>query len=168
MDVRVNAARRRDHVLARDDLRSWPDHQPRIDTVQTADSSGGFVLQRAAAPYTAQFESSMGDASRPHSTGSWTTELRPFSRLRVVQSFYTDRFHVSGGSLLAQTLNTTPATETEVTAFDTLILNYNQHQIDAIVDAGPRVSLRGGHRYVWGDSQVRPATASVFGPSAEM
>ena len=135
--------------------------RPRIDAVQTVDASGDFVFLRAVAPYTGQFERSMGDASRPHSSGSWTTELRPFQRLRVVQSFYTDRFHVSGGSLLAQTLNTTPATETELTVFDTLILNYSQHQIDAIVEAGSRVSLRGGHRYVWGDAQVRPASLQL-------
>ena len=140
--------------------------QPSIDVQYTGQSRGEFFLLSAIAPYTGQLDRSTGAAQRPHPSGSWSTEIRPFSRLRIIQSWYTDRFHVSASSVLAQTYNTTPATQLENRAFDLLVVNYNQHQVDAIVDLGSKLTLRGGHRYVWGDSVTRtPTLAQAQGPT---
>ena len=136
--------------------------QPSIDVTHELSATGSFFSQTLIAPYTGQFEQNLADANRPHSSGSWTTELRPHDRLRIIQSWYTDRFHISSGSTLVQMLNTQPEAEFEDVAIQTLILNYNQHQVDAIYDAHKRVTVRGGHRYVWGDAVV-PEASLRFG-----
>ena len=132
--------------------------RPTINVTHDLTAAGSFVSQALIAPFTGQFEQTLADANRPHSSASWTTELRPHDRLRIVQSWYTDRFHVSSGSSLVRILNTQPETQFENVAIQTLILNYNQHQVDAIFEAHPRVTLRGGHRFVWGDAVVPEAT----------
>jgi hypothetical protein len=132
--------------------------QPSVDVRYNHEAGGNLILFQQAAPYTSQLEDSLGSAKRPHSSGSWNTELRPIRGLRVVQSWYTDRFHIAGGSVLKQTFDTIPAAEIETETFNLTVVNYNQHQIDAIYDLHSRVSVRGGHRYVWGDALTRPAT----------
>jgi hypothetical protein len=42
-------------------------------------------------------------------------------------------------------------------------MNLHRHQVDAIVDAAPSVTLRGGHRYEWGEAAAR---APSVGPGA--
>ena len=132
--------------------------QPKIDVSTQLDAEGSFVLRRLLAPYSGAFEQNLADANRPHSSGSWSTEWRPTAKLRVVQSWYTDRYHVSGGSTLTQILNTEPETALEDIAINSLIFNYNQHQVDISYDIAPQATVRGGHRYVWGDARVPPAT----------
>ena len=139
--------------------------QPSVDVRYNHAANGDFVLSRALAAYTGQFEESLGDAQRPHSSGSWSTEIRPHRAVRVVQSWYTDRFHISAGSLTGQTFDTTPETSIELRAFDRLVMNYNRHQVDVIYDPHPMLSLRGGHRYVWGKAEVREPTLILFGRS---
>jgi hypothetical protein len=132
--------------------------QPSVDVRQTVDERGQFLRQAALAPYTILTERSLSEAERPRPSGSWSTELQVHRRVRVVQSWYTDRFHVSGSSVLAQSFNTTPATNLESVNFAVLVVNYNQHQVDAIAEPAPFLVLRGGHRYVWGDAQARTPT----------
>lgn len=135
--------------------------RPKLDVSHDLTAAGSFVSQTLIAPFTGQFEQNLADANRPHSSGSWTTELKPHERLRIIQSWYTDRFHISSGSTLVQMLNTQPEAEFEDVAIQTLVLNYNQHQVDAIYDAHARVTVRGGHRYVWGDAIVPEATLQL-------
>ncbi len=132
--------------------------QPSIEVNYQEEAAGDFFALRALAPFTNQLGSSLAEANRPHPSGSWNTEVRPTGRLRVVHSWYTDRFHVSSGAFSSQLRNTGREDETVQQSFDRLVLNYNQSQIDVIYDAGDRVTLRGGHRYVWGEAQVRQPT----------
>ena len=132
--------------------------QPKIDASTQLDAEGSFVLRRLLAPYSGAFEQNLADANRPHTSGSWSTEWRPTGKLRIAQSWYTDRYHVSSGSTLTQILNTEPETAIEEPAFNSLVFNYNQHQIDVSYDIAPQATIRGGHRYVWGDARVPPAT----------
>ena len=132
--------------------------QQKIDVSQQLEAEGSFVLQRMLAPYSSIFEQNLADANWPHSSGSWSTEWRPTDRLRITQNWYTDRYHVSSGSTLAQILNTSPETLLEDVSFNSLIFNYSQHQVDVAYDVTPQATLRGGHRYVWGDARVPPAT----------
>ncbi len=126
--------------------------QPSIEVNYQEEAAGDLFALRALTPFTNQLGSSLADANRPHSSGSWSTEVRPIGRLRVVQSWYTDRFHISAGAFSSQMRNTGREGETELQAVDLLVLNYNQHQLDVIYDVGDRVTLRGGHSYVWGDA----------------
>jgi len=47
-------------------------------------------------------------------------------------------------------------------AADRLVANYSQHQIEALFDVTDKITLRGGHRYTWGDSSFRAPTLSGF------
>jgi hypothetical protein len=136
--------------------------QPKIDVTQQLEAEGTFVLQRLLAPYAGAFEQNLADANRPHASGSWSTEWRPTDRLRILQSWYTDRYHVSSGSTLTQVLNTTPETALEDVQVRSLVFNYNQHQVDASFDVAPQATVRGGYRYVWGDARVPEASLSFF------
>jgi hypothetical protein len=139
--------------------------QPSIDVDYTHQAGGNLFLLQTVSPYTSVLEQSVGDATRPRSSANWSTEFRPHARLRVIQSWLTDRFHVAGGSLLTQTFDTTPETQLEQLTNSLLVLNYNQHQLDVIFDVNRMLSLRGGHRYVWGDA-VPPQSSLQLGPSS--
>jgi len=143
--------------------------KPSIDVNYIQQNAGNFLLLSTLQIFTGQLDRSLGEASRPHSLGSWATEIRPVRRLRVIQSWLTDRFHISAGSLLGRTLTTAAGPiATEGAVSDRLVLNYNQHQVDAIVDVAAFLSLRGGHRYQWGDATARAPTLSPDARPAEL
>ena len=75
-------------------------------------------------------------AKQPHNRAHAGFEVRPTSRLRIIQSIYTDRMHTAS-------------------TFDRLEMTYNQNQIEALIDLTDRLSVRGGHRYTWGESRNR-------------
>jgi hypothetical protein len=84
-------------------------------------------------------------ASRqPHSSGNVTAEIRPFERLRITESYFTDRFH-------------------NASTFDRLVWNQSQQQLDVMVEASRWLTLRGGHRYTWGDGSSRGALFATSG-----
>lgn len=106
--------------------------------------------------YTAQMDAVAGEARRPHSSGSFSAELRPVRRVRIVESWMTDRLHNAASAALAERLLAGARTlsASDLFAAQRLVLNYNQQQLDAIVDVVGGLSLRGGHRYVWGDART--------------
>ncbi len=137
--------------------------QPSLDFAFAQSSAGNFVNAQALRNFTAENSRSLSEALRPHPSGNLTLELRPVSRVRIVQSWYTDRFHISSSALFSQTLtgvtglqgSTPPPTvELSESAFGILTTEYNRHQIEAIVEAHPKVTMRGGHRLVWADALV--------------
>ncbi len=83
-------------------------------------------------------------ARQPHSTGTVTAEIRPHQRIRIMESVFTDRFHNSS-------------------TLDRLVWNQSQQQIDVMVDASRWLTLRGGHRYTWGDGSSRGGLFSTNG-----
>lgn len=87
-------------------------------------------------------------ASRqPHSSGNVTAEVRPHQRVRIMESLFTDRFH-------------------NASTYDRLVWNQSQQQLDVMVEASRWLTLRGGHRYTWGDGSSRGALFSLSGFSA--
>jgi hypothetical protein len=44
------------------------------------------------------------------------------------------------------------------------VVNYNQQQVEAIIDLTAKISLRGGYRRVWGDATVRAGQLDPTGP----
>ena len=130
--------------------------KPRSDINYTADSTGSFYLQRILQFYSAGEDILTGDANMPHSTGSVTVELRPFRRWRIVEYWMTDRYHNASSALLAENLAVASGRLTDSQlANDRLILNYNQEEIDAYYDLTSKLTLRGGYRYEWGNTDVR-------------
>ncbi len=133
--------------------------KPSINISYLQQNAGNFLLLSTLQIFTGQIDRSLGEASRPHSSGNWVTEIRPVKRLRVIQSWFTDRFHISAASFLGQTLTTAAGQATTQTAIsDRLVLNFNQHQVDAIFDVSGSLTLRGGHRRQWGDATGRAPT----------
>jgi hypothetical protein len=71
----------------------------------------------------------------------------------------TDRLHTAGSVfLLEQFLATgqapTPASVANATRY---VANYNQNEVNLLFDLTPFLTLRGGYRYVWGDTSAPPA-----------
>ena len=93
-------------------------------------------------------------ASLPHTSGSFGVEARPFRRLRIVESWLTDRLDQSGSASAHQTLTpgTLPQPSDRLLA-SALVTNYNQQQTDVFFELTSKLTLRGGYRYVWGDAQ---------------
>jgi hypothetical protein len=80
--------------------------------------------------------------------------LRLNRRLGVIQSWYTDRLHVSGSATVTQLFNTVPQLAIEDGSARRLELRYSQNQTDLVFEPERRFSIRAGHRYAWGEAQT--------------
>jgi hypothetical protein len=92
-------------------------------------------------------------AKLPHTTGNLGGEIRPLKRVRITESWLTDRLHNAGNSSSLQ--NTAPTGGPQQFAQNlasSLANNYNQTETHIWVDVMPRLTLRGGYRYVWGEA----------------
>ncbi|HEV2687089.1 MAG TPA: hypothetical protein VGV35_01005 [Bryobacteraceae bacterium] len=130
--------------------------RPETTIRYTEASAGTFYLNRILQFYSLGQDVLTGDANQPHSSGSVTVELRPWRRLRIVQYWMTDRYNNASNALLAENLLVAgaPLTDQQL-ATDRLLLHYNQEQIDVFYDLTKHLTLRGGYRYTWGDTEVR-------------
>jgi len=82
-------------------------------------------------------------------------ELRPARRLRVIESWMTDRLHNASSAALNQQILAPPSVAEFSEFTDRLVGNYSQQQLDVLLDLTSRITLRGGYRYVWGDAETR-------------
>jgi len=116
---------------------------------------GNLYLQSQILFYSAQQYLVSSAARMPHTTGNVGTEIRPWHRLRITESFTTDRLHNSASSAENQTLPQQTAALLE----SGLVTNYNQAEARLFFEATSKLTLRGGYRYVWGDANdaVLPA-----------
>jgi hypothetical protein len=145
---------------------SWADlygqflySRPHSDAHFAQQNSGNLLSFSALQFYTSQLDALSAEARRPHSSGSFSAELRPIRRLRVIESWMTDRLHNAASALLTEQLLVSGATLTPEKIFtsDRLVLNYNQQEVDVVLDLTSKLALRGGHRYVWGDAKAPAA-----------
>lgn len=97
-------------------------------------------------------------AKLPHTTGSFGAEIRPLKRIRLTESWLTDRMHDAGNSSITQSI----APPAQLLA-SSLVSNYNQTETNLYVAVTDRLTLRGGYRYVWGD-----ASDAVFPQAGEL
>src|SRR6185503_9192435 len=126
--------------------------------------TGNFVLLNQLLFYNSQQYLVSAAAKLPHTSASFGAEIRPFRRVRIIQSWLTDRLHNSGSATSNQVLGA-PGLSQQMAAMlaSSLVVNYNQEEIDVLFDATPRLTLRGGYRYVWGDATnvILPQTGLV-------
>ncbi len=110
--------------------------------------------------YTSELDLLTGVAKQPHTTANLGFEVRPVRRLRVIESWMTDRLHnASSAGLTQQILE--PAMNTLLNSFtDLLVMNYNREQVDVLYDLTSRITLRGGYRYEWGNGLTDGALLS--------
>jgi hypothetical protein len=130
-------------------------------------NTGNFVSLDTLTFFTAQTAGLRSEAGLPHTSGSLGAQVRPLSRVRVIESFVTDRFH-SVASLLDVVSATTPpgaVGSQGATPLEPVEYTYNRQELNVLFDLTSRLTLRGGHRYTWGDAQVRAPALSQTGPT---
>ena len=145
--------------------------QPQNDIRYSQNNAGLFANANPLLFFTAQQDLFSGVAKMPHTSGSAGAELRPFRRLRIVEAWMTDRLHNSASSFLTEQLLLSGGAGTQTPLplgfANLLVMNYNQQQVDAFYDVTKKITLRGGHRYVWGDSIVPPSSLTPAGERGE-
>jgi hypothetical protein len=115
--------------------------------------AGSLYLQSQVLFYTSEQDLITAASQQPHTSGSFGAEIRPLKRMRIVESWLTDRLHDAGSSASTQTLlNPYAALPLSSLLATTLASDYSQEAIDIFYDATSKLTLRGGYRYVWGDS----------------
>jgi hypothetical protein len=131
--------------------------QPTTNTRFTSTVTGTLYDEALASFYTLGQDMLTADARMPHSSADINVELRPFRRLRVLNYLMTDRLHNAAEALLAETLlqGQNPLSLTQLPSTDHMVMNYSQEEVDVLYDLTSHLTLRGGYRYVWGDSDVR-------------
>ncbi len=125
-------------------------------------SRGNFFLFDSLAFYSEANALVSSEARLPHTSASLSVELRPARRFRITELWSTDRLHSAGAMILAERFllsGSVPRFE-EVVSADRLIWNYNQHELDLFFNVNSKLTLRGGHRYVWGNARVRSGQVS--------
>jgi hypothetical protein len=140
--------------------------QPKSDVNFSEIAGGNFVNLATLLFYSGQVTLGTGAANQPHTTANAGFELRPWHRLRIVESLMTDRSHDAASPLVAEQLLTSPTTigATSLTALNfTQYVNYNQQEVNAIFDISHGMTARVGYRAVWGDAQVYAGSLSQQG-----
>jgi hypothetical protein len=135
--------------------------QPKTTVGYQQYDGGNLYLQSEILFYSGEQYLVSSAAQMPHTTANAGAEIRPWRRVRVTESWVTDRLHNAGSSAENQTLNASQTVEQQTAAAleSTLVTNYNQAEVMVFFDATSKLTLRGGYRYVWGDANdaVLPA-----------
>jgi hypothetical protein len=136
--------------------------QPQTDVHFIDTATGNFVSLDTLATYAGVADLATGSAKQPHVTGNAGFELRPLRRLRIVESWITNRYHDAAFGLFSTLFLPVTSQQTTQTALpEEQIVNYNQQEIDVLYDLTSKISLRGGYRYVWGDATVAGSLFSL-------
>jgi hypothetical protein len=137
--------------------------QPVSNVNFTGLDTGNQVLLSEVLFYTGEQNLIAAASKAPHTSANLGAEFRPFSKLRLIPSWLTDRMHTSGSNVGAQIL-TTAAGAVPIASLlsSALVSNSNQAGMDAFVDVTRKITLRGGYRYVWGNA------SDVILPIAEL
>jgi hypothetical protein len=140
---------------------------PNTSVNYTQYDTGNLVLTQAILFYTGEQALGFAAGKQPHTTGSLGFELRPLKRVRILQTWMTDRMHTSAAGLVTDMiLQPPPAAQTLLTPLTSLlVLNYNQEQTDVLLDVTRKLTLHGGYRYVWGDAET--GDQLIAGPGQE-
>jgi hypothetical protein len=127
--------------------------QPNSNVHYQQADTGNLYLQSQILFYSGEQEAITAVSEQPHTTGSLGAEIRPFKRLRIGESWMTDRLHDAGSAASLDTL-LVAGTSLPLSSLiqSTLVSNYSQESIDVFFDASSKLTLRGGYRYVWGDA----------------
>jgi hypothetical protein len=117
-------------------------------------NTGNLYLQSQVLFYSSEQQLTAAVAKQPHTSASLGAEIRPLKRLRITESWLTDRLHDAGSAASTQSLLGTFGTiPLDSLLATTLASNYSQEAIDAFFDVSSKLTVRGGYRYVWGDAR---------------
>jgi hypothetical protein len=145
--------------------------QPDTSVNYQQNVTGNLLLQNPLLFYTSQSYLLSAAAKLPHTTASLGAEQRPLQRVRIVESWLTDRLH-NAGSATSNNVVTNTSTSQQIASLlnSSLVNNYNQAEVDVFYDATSKLMLRGGYRYVWGDvsDEVLPPAGLVSSDQARL
>ena len=131
-------------------------------------SSGNLAEISSLLFYSNQLTLGTGTANQPHTTMLLGYEERLFhNRFRVMYSSFTDQYHDAASPFVIQNFLTAPGNPTIPSLVTSLnygqVVNYYQQQFDIIYDVSSKLTLRGGARFVTGDSKVLAGQLSQTG-----
>jgi hypothetical protein len=163
-------------VLATASPFSWLDlngqflySQPSTDARYFDIASGNFSLLSSLLLYSGQYNIDSSNSNGKHTLANAGMEIRPFKRLKIVDSFSSNRYNETGVGALTQQILLTPGSTYPalLSALSTPqnVTNYRQ-QVEAIFDVTGKITLRGGYRYEWGDATVGAGNLSQSGTLA--
>ena len=93
--------------------------------------AGNLYLESQVLFYSSEQNLIAASSQQPHTSGSFGAEIRPFKRVRIVESWLTDRLHDAGSSASTDTLMVTgESIALSSLLATTLASNYNQEAID--------------------------------------
>jgi hypothetical protein len=125
--------------------------QPKTDVGFTQTGAGKFVNLQTASFFATQNDVLSAAAKQPHTSGDFNLNISPFRRVRLLETISTNRFHSASSLMLSQLTNLTPEA-LESMATNLLVVNYNRQLFQVDFDLFNWLTLRGGHKYVWGDA----------------
>ncbi len=134
-----------------------------VDSAEGEVRSGSLVSLEDRLYYLSALDSSSARAKQPNHNGSFLVEFSPFSRLTILDQFDTKRNHISGDALISSTYFSARNLSGGSQVFDTktqdllgayLAYNQTRNQIEADLDLGYHLVLRGGYRYSSTDASL--------------
>lgn len=135
--------------------------QPKSDVNYQEVAGGNLYLQSQILFYSSEQFLLAAASKMPHTTASFGGEIRPVRRVRLVESWMTDRLHNAGSAASTDLLLGAAGLSQSTAALlaSSLATNYSQFESDIFFDATSKIMVRGGYRYVWGDANdaVLPA-----------
>jgi len=160
-------------VLATASPFSWLDlngqflySEPKTDARYFDTATGNFALLSSLLLYSGQYNIGASSSNAKHTLVSAGAEIRPFKRLKIIDSFSTNRYNETGAGALTEQILVTPGATFPalVSALSTQqAVTNNRQQVEAILDVTKKITLRGGYRYEWGDATVRAGTLDQSG-----
>lgn len=143
--------------------------QPESKTHYRQNNTGAFLDLFTLALYTSELAAIDSQAKLPHNAASLMAEIRPVGRVRLIESWMTDRLHNSGWALLTDRLLGAGLNLERSAGLgaDRLAIRYSRQEALLLVDVTRGLTLRGGHRYVWGDSETAPPLILAAAPGRE-
>lgn len=134
---------------------------PRNSVNYTQYDTGNLALLSQVLFYSGEEFLEAAAARMPHISGDAGWEIRPLKRLRIQQSWLTDRLHDAGSTNGTDNLLGAAGNVSLSAAGNSFLAsNYNQVETDLGYDPVSTVTLRAGYRYMWGDANDLALPAS--------
>jgi hypothetical protein len=139
--------------------------QPSSNVHYQESAAGNLYLPANVSFYQSESYLVAAAAKLPHTTGSFGTEIRPLKRIRLTESWLTDRMHDAGNASSLQNIPSETPAQTAALLASSLVSDYNQTETNLYVEVTNHLTLRGGYRYVWGDASdaVLPQAGELTG-----
>lgn len=136
--------------------------QPKSDVRYNESALGTILWLDSLRFVNGQQSFATGYANQPRSAGGLTIEVRPTSKLRILDAWQIERAHNAGYSILTTTLDA--RTLSPVTLSDRFTLRQNENRLQAFYDISKKMTFFGGHRFLWGEAEVRRSQLALGSP----